>query len=104
MGYQKQKGVYGALVIEPNGEPLIKAERDYVVLLSDWMDGSPLVVENNLKHMSDYYTITAAPSAPSFRMRGRTASARRLRSGRTGPTCAWTPAASTSQPVRCSPI
>ncbi len=55
MGYQEQKGVYGALVIEPNGEPLIKAERDYVVLLSDWMDGSPLVVENNLKHMSDYY-------------------------------------------------
>jgi FtsP/CotA-like multicopper oxidase with cupredoxin domain len=24
-------------------------------VLSDWMDGSPLVVENNLKHMSDYY-------------------------------------------------
>jgi len=55
MGYQEQKGAYGALIIEPEGEPLIKAERDYAVVLSDWMDGSPLVVENNLKHMSDYY-------------------------------------------------
>ena len=54
-GYQEQKGLFSALIIEPNGEPLIKADRDYVVLLSDWMDGSPLVVENNLKHMSDYY-------------------------------------------------
>ncbi len=55
MGYQEQKGVYGALVIEPDGEPLIKSERDYTVVLSDWMDGSPLLVQNNLKQMSDYY-------------------------------------------------
>ena len=55
MGYQEQKGVYGALVIEPDGEPLIKADRDYTVVLSDWMDGSPLLAQNNLKHMSDYY-------------------------------------------------
>ena len=55
LGYQEQKGVYGALVIEPDGEPLVQAERDYVVVLSDWMDGSPLLAQNNLKHMSDYY-------------------------------------------------
>ena len=55
MGYQEQKGVYGALIIDPTGEPLIKANRDYAVVLSDWLDGSPLVVENNLKRMSDYY-------------------------------------------------
>jgi len=55
MGYQEQKGVYSALVIDPAGTPLIQADRDYVVVLSDWMDGSPLVVQNNLKHMSDYY-------------------------------------------------
>ena len=55
MGCQEQKGLYGALVIEPDGEPLIKADRDYTIVLSDWMDGSPLVVENNLKQMSDYY-------------------------------------------------
>ena len=55
MGYQEQKGVYGALIIDPAGEPLIKADRDYAVVLSDWLDGSPLVVQNNLKHMPDYY-------------------------------------------------
>ena len=55
MGYQEQKGVYGALVIEPDGEPLIRSERDYTVVLSDWMDDSPLLVQNNLKQMSDYY-------------------------------------------------
>jgi len=55
MGYQEQKGLAGALIIEPAGEPMIKADRDYVVVLNDWMDGSPLIVENNLKHMPDYY-------------------------------------------------
>ena len=55
MGYQEQKGVYGALIIEPDDEPLIKADRDYPIVLSDWMDGDPLVVANNLKQNSDYY-------------------------------------------------
>ncbi len=55
MGYQENKGVYGALVVDPAGEPLVCADRDYVVVLSDWLDGSPLVVQNNLKHMSSYY-------------------------------------------------
>ncbi len=55
MGYQEQKGAYGALIIEPDGKPLIEADRDYVVLLSDWMDGDPVVVQNNLKQQSDYY-------------------------------------------------
>ena len=55
MAYQEQKGAYGALIIDPAGTPRVTADRDYVVVLSDWMDGSPLAVHNNLKHMSDYY-------------------------------------------------
>ena len=55
MAYQEQKGTYGALIIEPKGEPLLKADREHVVLLSDWMDGDPYVVQNNLKQQSDYY-------------------------------------------------
>ena len=55
MGYQEQKGAYGALIIEPKGEPLIKADRDYVVVLSDWMDGNPYIVNNDLKQQSDYW-------------------------------------------------
>jgi CopA family copper-resistance protein len=55
MAYQEQKGAYGALIIETDGKPLIEADRDYVVLLSDWMDGDPVIVQNNLKQQSDYY-------------------------------------------------
>ena len=55
MGYQEQKGAYGALVIEPDGEPQIKADRDYVVVLSDWTDGDPRIIQNNLKQQSDHY-------------------------------------------------
>ena len=55
MAYQEQKGAYGALVIEPRAEPLIQADRDYVVVLSDWTDADPTVIQNNLKQQSDYY-------------------------------------------------
>jgi len=55
MGYQEQKGTCGALIIEPKSEPLLKADREHVVLLSDWMGGDPHVVQNNLKQQSDYY-------------------------------------------------
>ena len=55
MGYQEQKGAFGALVIEPAGEPLIKADRDHAVVLDDWMDGDPLIVANTLKQQGDYY-------------------------------------------------
>ncbi|WP_428390777.1 copper resistance system multicopper oxidase [Lichenicoccus sp.] len=55
MGYQEQKGALGALVIEPEGEPLIQADREHVILLEDWMDGDPYVVQNDLKHMSSFW-------------------------------------------------
>ena len=55
MGYQEQKGAYGGLVIEPRGTPLVKADRDHMVVLSDWTDDDPNVIQNNLKQQSDYY-------------------------------------------------
>ncbi|HQT76249.1 MAG TPA: copper resistance system multicopper oxidase [Rhodopila sp.] len=55
MGYQEQKGLIGALVIEPDGEPLIKVDRDYPIVLDDWMDGDPLVIASELKQNPDYY-------------------------------------------------
>ncbi len=55
MGYQEQKGAYGALIIEPDGKPLIQADREHVIVLSDWTDDDPLVIANNLKQDSDYY-------------------------------------------------
>jgi FtsP/CotA-like multicopper oxidase with cupredoxin domain len=54
-GMQEQTGLYGAIIIEPlKAEPII-AERDYVIVLSDWTDEDPMAVLDTLKKQSDYY-------------------------------------------------
>lgn len=54
-GGQEQDGVYGALVLEPKGDDPIKADRDYVVVLSDMSPETPQQILGNLKMSSDYY-------------------------------------------------
>jgi CopA family copper-resistance protein len=54
-GPEEQTGTYGSLVIEPKGGFAQRFDRDYVVLLSDWSDESPLSIVSNLKFQSDYY-------------------------------------------------
>jgi len=54
-GFQEQTGVYGPIVIEPNGGYAQGFDRDYVLMLSDWTDESPETVVSNLKFQSDYY-------------------------------------------------
>lgn len=52
----EQTGVYGALVIEPRDQSdMVKVDRDYTVLLSDWTDENPVDVYMNLKKMAGYY-------------------------------------------------
>lgn len=51
---QEQDGLYGALVITPKQE-LIKSDRDYVLLLSDYSKESSNQILSNLKMSSDYY-------------------------------------------------
>lgn len=63
--YQEQTGVYGALVIDPAGPDRIRADRDYVVMLSDWTDDDPAHILAMLKLRSDYYNF-AMPTAPAF--------------------------------------
>jgi CopA family copper-resistance protein len=53
--FQQQTGLYGAIVIEPAGGEPIRADRDHVVLLSDWTDDDPEHVYTTLKQMSDFY-------------------------------------------------
>jgi FtsP/CotA-like multicopper oxidase with cupredoxin domain len=53
--FQQQTGLYGAIVIEPSGGEPIRADRDHVVLLSDWTDEDPEHVYTTLKQMSDFY-------------------------------------------------
>jgi len=52
--FQEQAGLYGALIIDPAGPEPFHADRDYVVLLSDWTDLDPDALFARLKKMSDY--------------------------------------------------
>ena len=56
-GFQEQRGIYGALVIEPRGEDPIKSDREHVIVLSDWTDEKPERVFAKLKKQSDYYNV-----------------------------------------------
>ncbi|MGV0005902.1 MAG: copper resistance system multicopper oxidase [Candidatus Porifericomitaceae bacterium WSBS_2022_MAG_OTU9] len=54
-GSQEQDGHYGAIIIHPKSGEAVRADRDYVVLLSDlhYQDSSTIL--SNLKSDSDYY-------------------------------------------------
>ncbi|MBK8289405.1 MAG: multicopper oxidase domain-containing protein [Cellvibrionales bacterium] len=52
---QEQDGLYGALIIRPKGVDPIKADREAVVMLSDFSDETADDILGNLKMSSDYY-------------------------------------------------
>lgn len=54
-GFQEQTGMYGAIVIDPREKDPYGADRDYVVMLSDWTDEDPQSVYAKLKKLSHYY-------------------------------------------------
>ena len=54
-GWQEQTGMYGAIVIEPAEPDPVQADRDYVVMLSDWSDEHPDDIYATLKKMGHYY-------------------------------------------------
>ncbi len=64
-GFQEQTGMYGSIVIEPAGGEKVRADRDYVVQLSDWTDENPLTVFGHLKKQSDFYNFIE-PTAIDF--------------------------------------
>ena len=70
-GFQEQRGVYGPLVIEPLGDDPIKADREHVILLSDWTDESPERVFAKLKKQSNYYNYNKRTLADFFRDAGK---------------------------------
>jgi FtsP/CotA-like multicopper oxidase with cupredoxin domain len=51
---QEQKGVYGAFVIHPKTETM-KADKEAVIVLSDWSDEDGEQILRNLKKDGDYY-------------------------------------------------
>ena len=64
-GLQEPSGLYGPIVIEPAAGERFPADRDYVVMLSDWTDEDPRAVYAHLKQQGDYYNY-AEPTAPEF--------------------------------------
>jgi FtsP/CotA-like multicopper oxidase with cupredoxin domain len=52
---QEQDGVYGSIIINPKGEDPIKADRDYVIVLSDYSPENSDSIIKNLKMSSEYY-------------------------------------------------
>lgn len=56
-GFQEQKGMYGAIVIEPREPRPYRYDREHIVVLSDWSDEDPLDVYANLKKMPHIYNI-----------------------------------------------
>ena len=66
-GFQEQLGLYGALVIHPKEPEPVTADREYVVLLSDWTDESPARVLAKLKKQSDYYNFNQPTLGDLFR-------------------------------------
>lgn len=53
--FQEQTGLYGPIVVEPRDGMLHGAQREHVILLSDWTDDDPERIFANLKKQSDYY-------------------------------------------------
>ena len=66
-GFQEQTGMYGAIIIEPRGGERIRADRDYVVQLSDWTDEKPEDVFAKLKKQGDYYNFIEPTVGDFFR-------------------------------------
>jgi CopA family copper-resistance protein len=63
--FQEQTGLYGAIVVEPRDVDPHRADRDHVVLLSDWSDSDPEHLYATLKKQSNYYNF-AQPTAGDF--------------------------------------
>ncbi|MDR2326359.1 MAG: copper resistance system multicopper oxidase [Acidovorax sp.] len=54
-GMQELTGMYGAIIIDPAGPETIQADRDHVLVFSDWTDEDPMRVFTKLKSQGDYY-------------------------------------------------
>lgn len=55
-GLQEQQGLYGAFIIDPIEPPPYAYNKDFNVILSDWINTNPDQVFANLKKDGDYYS------------------------------------------------
>lgn len=57
-GFQEQTGLYGALIVESRDAEPVQADREHVLVLSDWTDEDPHNVYAKLKKASHYYNFS----------------------------------------------
>lgn len=60
---QEQKGLYGAIVIQPK-EKTMEYDKELAVVLSDWTNEKPLNVLRNLKRGNEWYQIKKGTAVP----------------------------------------
>ena len=63
---QEQSGVYGGIVVEPRGGEPVQADREQVLILSDWTDTDPKEVMRMLMRGSDYFGLMRRNSQSIF--------------------------------------
>jgi CopA family copper-resistance protein len=91
-GFQEQRGLYGALIIEPREPEPFAYDREHVVMLTDWTDEDPDRVFAKLKKQSDYYNLHQRTVGDFFRdvrrqgLKGATADRRMWGAMRMNPT------------------
>jgi len=71
--FQEQTGLYGPMVIEPRRGERHRADREHVVLLSEWTDLDPEHIYRTLKRQSNYFNFgqrTAGDFVDDVRKRG----------------------------------
>lgn len=66
-GMQELTGMYGGLIIDPAEGDSIKADREHLVLLSDWTDTHPMRVLGKLKNQGDLYNFNQPTVFDFFR-------------------------------------
>lgn len=55
--HQEQRGIYGAIVIEPRQATNLKTDHDQAIVLSDWTNEDPNEVQRTLQRGSDWYAL-----------------------------------------------
>jgi len=64
-GFQEMTGLYGAIIIEPRATGRIEADRDHLLILSEWTDENPEYLFQKLKTRGHLYNFNQ-PTLPGL--------------------------------------
>lgn len=75
-GLQEQMGLYGPIVIDPEGADPVQADREHVIVLSDYSPLHPHVIFKKLKQMGGYFNYQKQTLADQLRGENQSGSQR----------------------------